>query len=103
MADPTSMEEFASKALANSRVSGFGVMGVKQHLACPGCAEPDWKSYLVIEARERMAEEAKCAACGRSFKVLFDNPEPGRTVFEFVQTGGDDLPDWYEPKIRRLE
>lgn len=103
MADPKSMEEFAALALSNHRVSGYGIAGVTQHLPCPGCAAPDWKSYLVIEARERMAEPATCKACGRSFKVVFEQPEPGHTVFEFVQTGGDDIPDWYAPKIRRLE
>jgi predicted RNA-binding Zn-ribbon protein involved in translation (DUF1610 family) len=97
---PTNMEEFNAKVMANITSSGYG-LETTQHFACPGCAEPDWKLVKVVQAPEAFAEPSTCKHCGRTFKALVGR-EDGATSFEFVQTGGDDLPDWMRPRMRRV-
>ncbi len=101
MTEPTDFKEFCNKAAANSSVSGFG-MNTTQHMPCPGCAEPDWKLIKIAQAEKDMTQESTCKHCGRSFKVIVDHPAAGATNFEFVQTGGPDVADWMQPKIRRI-
>lgn len=97
---PTNQTEFNAKAVKNSVTSGYGA-DVAQHFACPGCAEPDWKVCKILTIEDDIVQDSVCKHCGRSFKVLLDK-NAGQTTFEFVQTGGDDLPDWHNPKYRRV-
>lgn len=99
--DPKTVDDYNARAMANAKVEGYGIFGVKQTLPCPGCAAPGWKSFKIIEVEQVMPEPATCWNCGRTFKVLVSH-EGGGTSMEFVQTGGDDVPD-YLPPIRRVQ
>ncbi len=101
MTQPKTQAEYNAKCIHNSRASGWG-LETKQHFPCPGCAEPDWKVARIIDVETDLATDTTCQHCGRSFKVLMDRQNPNSLQFEFVQTGGDDLPEWYYPKMRRI-
>lgn len=98
---PTNMEEHIALSRANTHIEGFGP-DVRTYVPCPFCCAKDWMCLPVLTTKEAMKAGATCSSCGRSAKAVFINDEPGHQVFEMVQTGGDDPPDWMEPKIRRV-
>lgn len=97
--DPKTVAEYNEKAARGTRYSGFGV-DTMAHAPCPACAEPDFMSWKILEVKEATARGAVCAKCGRGFKGLIDESHGGTSI-EFVQTQGDDLPE-YLPKMRRV-
>lgn len=102
-ATPTNKEEYLIRFQANQKITGYGIEGTTQHMPCPFCAAPDWMVSTIIEIEQAMAVDRKCAECGRSAKAIVNRRGIGDVSFEFVQTGGDDPPDWLEPKMRRVE
>jgi hypothetical protein len=50
---------------------------------------------------EQLESEHTCSECGRSGRSLVQRDASG-VRFEFVQTGGDDPPEWLRPAPRRL-
>lgn len=101
MPEPTDNKAFADLVMRNQRASGWGI-DTKQHMPCPGCAAPDWQVYRIIDAEQAMQVDTRCPQCERSFKTIIERTPAGLSL-EFVQTGGPDLPDWYEPKMRRVD
>jgi len=102
MTIPKNRYEYLARFAANQKITGFG-SEVKTHFPCPFCAAPDWMihpitdglaGYPVIRAIHH------CGECGRSARVNLQNDGAGIS-FEFVQTGGDDQPDWLQPQMRR--
>lgn len=100
MSDPESKEAYEAKFHANTKVTGYGILGVTTHMPCPACAEPEWCVTLVIDVEEAMQKEYVCKACGRGFKAIVDR-QGGSVRFEYVQTCGPDLPP-YMPHMRRV-
>jgi len=98
---PTNAAEYALRFFRNQQQSGYGIEGVTMHFPCPWCAARDFQVVRVIDAHEAMTVPMTCAECGRSGRWAHIVDEPGRTVTEFVQTGGDDAPDWLVPAPRR--
>lgn len=100
---PTNMDDYNKMFMENSQVTGYGIDAVTQHIPCPFCTAPDFFVILVVNAHAGLAEERTCSECGRSGKNIITRSANG-TAFEFVQTGGDDAPEWLEPgPPRRLD
>jgi hypothetical protein len=102
MTQPKTKEEYLERFHANERVSGHGIAEVRIHAPCPFCAAPDWSEWLIIECEQAMQKVTTCKECGRSGKFVFSVNTPGNKQFEFVQTGGDDPPEWLQPPPRRI-
>jgi len=100
MAHPTSYAEYLERFHANQKLSGYG-LDVTVHLPCPFCAAPDFMVYKVIDSEAAMVDGSTCKECSRSAAMEFSVNTPSQKAFEVVQTGGDDQPDWLEPKMRR--
>lgn len=101
MADPESQEEFLRRYIAGEKVEGKGVGNVYMTVPCPFCAAPDWLTWELLSVKEVMGTGATCKECGRGCKAIF-NEDSGGVAFEIVQTGGNDPPEWMNPKMRRL-
>lgn len=107
MADPATLDEYNTKALANQSITGFGA-DVVTHFPCPGCAAPGWLDFPITAALNDyrdVQDPATCQECGRSFRFAITvtgggAAAGGSTEGQFIQTGGPDLPD-YLPPIRR--
>lgn len=99
---PQSMPEFLERFEANSKLTGHGIDKLEMHIPCPFCAAPDFMVYLIFNAEATWMKGATCGHCGRSAKVIFGTKTEERTGFELVQTGGDEQPDWLEPKLKKL-
>lgn len=103
MSEPKSMVEFGVKYQANLRYEGFGGQ-TKTIFPCPGCAEPDWLEFPVTAAMDEYKSvqlPKQCAKCGRTFRLVITRTAT-EIRQELIQLGGADLPDWYEPKPRRV-
>lgn len=106
--DPATLEEYNAKFMQGSEVTGYG-MDVTQHLPCPFCAHPGFKELQpvagIVDDRPnidaQMEAEATCENCGRSGRAVVTRDASGVSA-EFVQTGGDDPPE-YLPPMRRVE
>lgn len=101
---PTNIEEYNKLYVLNCEVKGFG-FEVAQTLACPFCCARDFMTLKPIDMAmddDAGQQECTCETCGRSGRNIITR-EPGETRLEFVQTGGDDPPDWLQPKPRRVE
>lgn len=96
---PANLEEFNRRFLENTKVTGLGIEGTRQNMACPFCAFPGFMNYRIIESREAMEAGGTCDACGRSIVAEFKEAGFGNLSFEFVQTGGPPQPDFL-PQIR---
>ena len=101
MAEPHNLAEYHQLFMQRVEIAGSGA-GVTTHVPCPFCCAPGFQSLPITDTEGAMRREATCAECGRSGLCLFDKSEPSVTKFEFVQTGGDDPPDWLLPKPRRV-
>lgn len=99
MKQPTNMEEYTSRFMSNSGVTGYGVE-TAQIFPCFFCAAPNFMTCKIVNIEKDMEKGATCLECGRSAKARFFR-NGGQITFEFLQTGGDDPPDWLEPKIKR--
>lgn len=101
MSEPASMDELNARVLENHYITGYG-MDVVTHSPCPFCGAKDWQEWPIISTEEAMAESSTCSECGRSARTVFTR-EFGSIEAELVQTGGDDPPEWHEPKMRRVD
>ncbi len=99
MSMPQTKSEYLEKFARNQKFSGSG-LNTTTHYPCPACAEPEFMTHKVLEVEETLERGATCRHCKRGFKAII-NRTPGGVTFEFVQTQGDDLPDWL-PKMRRV-
>jgi len=97
---PTNMDEYNQRFKDNMKIEGFG-LDVTQVFPCPFCAAPDWMTTKIIEVEQEMQKEHTCSECGRSAKSIVVRDDSG-IRFNIVQTGGDDQPDWFEPKMQRI-
>jgi hypothetical protein len=102
MSEPRNVAEYLARFHANQRIEGYGIQ-TTTITPCPFCGAPDWMRWPILEAQEAMQRGATCLECGRSAKAVFHVNEPGNKQFEFVQTGGPDQPEWFTPKMRRVE
>lgn len=100
-AEPRSMEDYLARFQKNQKIDGFGIGNVHIGMPCPFCAAPGFLTYEILEVERVLARGATCKQCGRSSKALFSH-KLGATLFEIVQTGGPDQPEWLTPKMRRL-
>jgi hypothetical protein len=98
---PDSMKELEALIHTNSEITGFGV-DVENHIACPFCGAKGFMTIAIINPDKGMEEGGDCKECGRSAKALVQR-SGGSVRFEMVQTGGPDLPSWYQPPMRRVE
>lgn len=101
---PTNIDEYNKQYLLNCEITGAG-FDVGQVLACPFCCAPGFMTMKPMElalSDDAGQENCTCAECGRSGRNIITR-EPGETRLEFVQTGGDDPPDWLQPTPRRVE
>jgi hypothetical protein len=96
---PTSYDEYIERFHSNQRITGYG-LATKTHYPCPFCAAPDWMVAWILETDTAIEKGATCNECGRSAKAIVKQTKGGVT-FEFVQTGGDDRPEWLPGEIRR--
>ncbi len=96
-----SMAELNAKTAANSKIVGFGAE-TGMEVACPFCGNPNWCKYTILECQSVMAQEHVCKHCYRGAKAIFTR-HPGGVFFEMVQTSGPNPPDWFEPKMRRVD
>lgn len=83
----------------NHRIEGFG-FDVTMAMPCPFCAAADWMIFKILDSEKEMAKGAVCIECGRGAKAIFKHDQGG-VHFEFVQTCGEDGPDWL-PAMRRV-
>jgi hypothetical protein len=90
--------EYLTRFAQNQRVEGFGLDTAVVY-PCPFCAAPDWATHKILEMEEVMAQEHRCGECGRAAKMIFKRDASG-VQFEFVQTAGDDAPEWLPPMRR---
>lgn len=126
--DLKSFEEYSDKFNQNMRTSGR-FTSTTMHLPCPWCAEPDYMVVPLVNTPQVMSMPTLCKNCGRTGKTVYyhddlsyqqggppedmgvagrvalmgdvGNSGPGYT-FEFVQTDGDDPPEWMPLKPRRV-
>lgn len=98
---PTTREEYDRQFALNTKIEGFG-FDVTSILPCPFCAAPDFMPIKIIQATADMRKQVTCAVCGRSGMNLVTETVSGVKT-EFVQTAGDDPPEWLRPWPRRVE
>lgn len=98
---PGSIDDLNERIKRNQRITGFGIQGTKIWLACPFCGAPDFMCYTLPTMERVMDAGAKCPECKRGMRTILQR-DAGGTRMEFVQTDGDDLPNWYQPKMRRV-
>lgn len=98
---PTNMDELNARFMQNHSITGFGP-AIAISVPCPLCAAAGWAEHKLLEMQEVLSKEHTCKECGRSFKMIFDE-QPHSTSFEIVQTAGDDQPEWFPLKIRRVD
>lgn len=102
-ARPTSPAEYLARTKANTKYSGVG-LATMMHVPCPFCGAAEFVVCAVIGGAERAFEKgATCRECNRGCRAIFTRSAPGSLGFEFVQTGGDEPPDWLTPKMRRVD
>lgn len=100
---PKTYDEYLGRTHKNTVISGMG-LDVATEYPCPFCAAPHWVKSKLMETEKVLAQPHKCEECGRSAKFIFKQEDSGATtMFELVQTGGDDLPDYFQVKPRRVE
>jgi hypothetical protein len=92
--EPDSLDEYNIRYAENMRIEGYGVDGVRTHVPCPFCAEPDWLVHGILDVEERYAKGAVCERCHRGVRALI-RKEAGTTTLHFVQTEGPDAPVWF--------
>lgn len=85
-------EEYEKRYHDNYRLEGFG-LDMKVHQPCPFCAASDFHVYRLDQLQEVTSKETICKECGRGFRVDWKN-DPTTTTGAFVQTCGDDPPDY---------
>lgn len=100
MSQPNSMAEYSERFHNNNKIEGYGT-AVKTIAPCPFCAASDWLCMPILDVEGALKKGATCKECGRSAKAIFKY-ENGDKSFEIVQTGGDDPPEWLQPKMRRV-
>lgn len=93
-------EEYEKRFHENAQVTGEG-LETTMHMPCPFCAAADFLVHHIIDTENAYEGGAVCGECGRGAKAIFTRSE-GNTTFEFVQTMGDDPPDFL-PRMRRMQ
>ena len=100
---PKTYEEYLTRTNENTVISGFG-LDVATEYPRPFCAAPHWAKSPLMETEKVLSQPHTCEECGRSEKFIFVHEDGGATTrFELVQTGGDDQPDYFAVKSRRVE
>lgn len=99
---PTNKDEYLARFYANQGAEGWG-LETASVIPCPFCAAPRWMVAKILEIEEAMQRSHHCGECGRSAKSILTHHHGGGKSFEVVQTGGPDQPDWFEPKMRRVD
>lgn len=97
---PTTREEYERAFALNTKIEGMG-FDVTSILPCPFCAAPDFMPIKIIDAPTDMAKAYTCEVCGRSGTNIVTTD--GGLSVEFVQTAGDDPPEWLRPWPRRVD
>lgn len=110
MSLPTNKEEYLARFHENMRIEGYG-FDVSSVTPCPWCAAPGFMvlhpAWGVVAGDDRpnideqMETEQTCPECGRSGRNIVTRTAGGVTA-EFVQTGGEDAPEWLGPPPRRV-
>lgn len=101
---PNTYEEYSAHTKENTKITGIGLGNVYTEYPCPFCAAPAWAKAELMETAKVMSQEHTCSECGRSAKCIFHNTDSGAsTTMEMVQTGGDDQPDYFTQKMRRID
>lgn len=104
---PQSIDELNAAQSSNTRVEGYG-LEVRSVLACLFCGAADFLTLkimdLALKGDADYAVAGHCEECGRSAEVRVSHDGPS-TLGGFVQTGGDDPPEWLTAvlPIRREE
>jgi len=98
--DPKTLDHYNDRYKTNIEIYGRG-FDVATSYPCPFCAMPDFADVKVLDTERTFSNEIVCKHCGRGAKLVFSH-EQGATLFEVVQTRGDDPPS-YLPKMRRIE
>lgn len=96
---PQSLDEYNHRYSQNFRVTGFG-LDVTNHFPCPFCAAPDWYVVRLLDFG-RDSPNLTCRHCGRSGQLQYAELVGGGSHMRFVQTGGDDAPEWLTPAPQR--
>lgn len=97
---PKDALEYQQMFTDNMRIDGGG-LDTTVHAPCPFCAAPDFQVYKLLECKDVITNDHTCTECKRTARVEFSVDVPERQVFELVQVGGDDQPDWLTPPFRR--
>lgn len=98
---PRNLVQLNARLLYNQEVTGYGAE-TATHMPCPFCAARDWKIIRITDVDQvEMQRDSACRECGRSAKFVVTRSDTGVTA-EMVQTGGDDPPDWFDLKPRRV-
>jgi hypothetical protein len=97
---PTNMEELTRRCQNNTQFAGYSA-DTRSILPCPFCGAAGFMTIRLVAAEQDMADGGTCRECKRGAKMIIEKKGNG-TVFEIVQDGGADPPEWLEPKIRRI-
>lgn len=90
--------EYEEKFHKNQKITGR-FLETTMHMPCPFCAEPEFMVYKILDTEKVIANGAVCKFCNRGCKAIVTR-DAGGVGFRFVQTCGDDPPD-YLPKMER--
>jgi hypothetical protein len=101
--DPANYQDYLKKTHKHTKLEGFGLEEITQHQPCPWCAEPGFWIFHVLDIKEVTSQDTTCQHCGRSGKLLYHEDTDSSTVFELVQTGGEDAPSWFDVAPRRID
>ena len=99
MSDPATPEEYETRYIAATRVSGHG-MDTSMHVPCPFCTAPECLIHTVPDTMDAYAKGAVCKVCGRGFRAVI-TPKGNGTSISFVQTCGVDPPPFIAESIPR--
>lgn len=92
--EPDSLDEYNTRYQENILIEEYGVDGIRTHVPCPFCAEPDWLVHGLLDVEEKYRKGAVCRRCHRGAIVL-TKKENNVTTLHFVQTEGPDIPAWF--------
>lgn len=102
MKTPRNMDELAKLTTENTKITGYGAK-TTMISPCPFCAYPNFMRWPILDMREVASKGAVCFRCKRGARLVFEDYPDGGAGFEIVQTEGPDQPEWFQPKMRRVE
>lgn len=98
---PMNLEEYNQRCKANMQISGR-YSDTTIHMPCLFCGAAEFMVYKILEMKPVCSVGATCKECGRAAKAIFSG-DAHSAQFEFVQTVGDDPPEWLPIPIRRFD